>query len=388
MRIESVTYTSSGRAGAISQQLTQWRVGAILEAAVTRDPSGQWMLNVDGTSLPVRLLSQDGAIPAEGDQLRLRVLRNSPTLALETVEPAPSAETTLSDAMRRYLPRQIPPSLLVANLNWLARDSQRTAPLQEQVAAAVRGFWEALPQTEDLTDAGKLAATVTRSGMQFEAQLAAATPQSAAVTMQQDLKALLLNLKQALSQSAQTPMGIETVNSGSPPMSGDTLTPLPAMPATLSVIDAPDRQLAELARQTDGAVARLTALQAAGAAGAAWILEIPVRNDDRAEFVRMKFERDSNSSPQDAQAPWSVEVALDLGTAGEMFARITWAQGQISVQLRAASPAVVALLQRHAPELTDSLRNAGLNVQQVICLHGMPAQQSERRAAALLDVRA
>jgi hypothetical protein len=365
----------------------QWRVGAVLEAAGTRDPSAQWMLNVDGTNLPVRLMSIDGAIPSEGEQLQLRVLRNSPTLALETVQAAPAAEPTLGDAVRRYLPRQIPPSLLMANLNWLTRDPRRTAPLEGQIAAAVHSLWQALPQTDDLTDAGKLAATVLRSGMQFEAQLAAATPQSAAVTTQRDLKALLLGLKQALSESARAPMGVETVNTGSPPMSGDTLRPLPVMPATLSIIDAPDRQLAELARQTDGAVARLTALQAAGAAGAAWILEIPVRNENRAEFVRMKFERNSGGAP-DEEAPWSVEVALDLGMAGEMFARVTWAQRQISVQLRAASPEIVKTLQQYAPELTDDLRKAGLNVQQVICLHGMPAEQSERRAAALLDVRA
>ncbi len=306
---------------------------------------------------------------------------------METVETTPPVEPTLSDAVLRYLPRQTPPSLLVANLNWLVRDPQRTVPFEGPVATAVRELWDAMPQTHDLTNADKLAATVMRSGMQLEAQLAS-VPQSAAVTMQTDLKALLLSLKQSLSKSVQVPMGIETINTGSPPMSGDTLRPLPPMPATLSVIDAPNRQLAELARQTDGAVARLTALQAAGAAGAAWILEIPVRKENRAEFVRMKFERDSSSSPQDAQAPWSVEVALDLGMAGEMFARITWAQRQISVQLRAASPAVVTMLQQHASELTDSLRGAGLNVQQVVCLHGMPAEQSERRAAALLDVRA
>ena len=389
MRIETLGSTTTSRPAALSQQLVEWRVGAVLDATMSRDASGQWLLNAGDAQLPVRLVSQDGATPTDGEQLKLRVLRNSPVIALETLESSAPSDTVATDALRKYLPRQLPPSLLMSNLSWLARDAQRSESFDSPVTSALRSLWRALPTSADLTDADRLAATIARSGVQLETNLGN-HPAYQPMAGRGDLKALMLNLKQVLNDDilrSATPAA-DAGAAGAAPMSDDTLKALPSAPATLSVIDAPDRQVAELARQTEGALARLTSLQAHAAAGAPLIVEIPVRYEDRTDFVRMKFERESSGRDGHADAAFSVEVALDLGIAGELFARVTLARERVSVQLRAESPILVETLQRHTRQLADALSEAGIAVENIVCSHGRPAAHSERRSAALLDVRA
>jgi hypothetical protein len=390
MRIETLGSTTTSSLPALAQQLAEWRVGAVLDATMSRNASGQWMLDTGDAQLPVRLVSQDGATPTEGEQLKLRVLRNSPVIALETLESSAPPDTVATDALRKYMPRQLPPSLLMSNLSWLARDADRSRPFDSAVSSALRNLWRALPTSADLTDADKLAATIARSGTQLEANLGNGSA-SAPLSTRGDLKALLLNLRQVLNASVVRSASAHVTSfdaAGAPPTSEGTLKALSSAPATLSVIDAPDRQITELARQTEGALARLTSLQAQGAAGMPLIVEIPVRYEDRADFVRMKFEREQSSRTAGTEPGFSVELALDLGIAGELFARVTLAHERVSVQLRAESPALVETLQRHTPELASALNAAGIAVENIICSHGMPAARSERRSASLLDIRA
>ena len=149
----------------------------------------------------------------------------------------------------------------------------------------------------------------------------------------------------------------------------------------------------ELSRQTEGAIARLTTLQLANSAVEPTtqnlLIELPVRHDDRASVLRLRIEEDaSRRNQQGAGSAWSVEAALDLGVAGAMHARITLTEHRVSVQLRAESPAIVEALSSRAPELESMLREAGLEVDRVVCLHGMPAGDLGARPARLLDVRA
>jgi hypothetical protein len=49
---------------------------------------------------------------------------------------------------------------------------------------------------------------------------------------------------------------------------------------------------------------------------------------------------------------------------------------------------VVETLSRRSGELESLLREAGLEVDRVVCLHGMPAGETGTRLTRLLDVRA
>ena len=52
------------------------------------------------------------------------------------------------------------------------------------------------------------------------------------------------------------------------------------------------------------------------------------------------------------------------------------------------SPAIVAALSQRADELEAMLSESGLEVERVVCLHGLAADDPGVRAARLLDVRA
>src|SRR5688572_20880222 len=112
MRVDLVDFRNTSPVGTTSPSLlSEWRVGALLQAVAVRDAnSGQLWLDIGGQRHSARLASGNGAGPANGEVLQVRVLRNSPVLALETLSAsaavATDAETVVSDAMRRFVPRQ------------------------------------------------------------------------------------------------------------------------------------------------------------------------------------------------------------------------------------------------------------------------------------------
>jgi hypothetical protein len=120
----------------------------------------------------------------------------------------------------------------------------------------------------------------------------------------------------------------------------------------------------------------------------AMLVELPVRHDDRTSMLRLRFERDGSRGSGAAAEAWSVEAALDLGVAGALHARVTMAGRRIGVQLRAETPAIVDALAARSSQLAAILRDAGLEVDRIVCLHGLPAGDSGARGARLLDVRA
>jgi Flagellar hook-length control protein FliK len=85
---------------------------------------------------------------------------------------------------------------------------------------------------------------------------------------------------------------------------------------------------------------------------------------------------------------WTVEAAMDLGTIGALHAKVSLTGRRIGVQLRAESPVIVEELSMRAGELEALLRESGLEIDRVVCLHGMPAGDNGARTTRLLDVRA
>jgi len=85
MRVDLVNLLGSGNSPNPSL-LAEWRVGAILQAVAVRAPgSGELWLDIAGQRYPARVASGNVAGPQDGERLQVRVLRNSPVIALETV---------------------------------------------------------------------------------------------------------------------------------------------------------------------------------------------------------------------------------------------------------------------------------------------------------------
>jgi Flagellar hook-length control protein FliK len=118
------------------------------------------------------------------------------------------------------------------------------------------------------------------------------------------------------------------------------------------------------------------------------LIELPVRHEERASVVRLLVERDRSRRQLVGTDSWTVEAAMDLGAVGALHAKVSLTGRRIGVQLRAESPSVVEALSMRAGELESLLRESGLEIERVVCLHGMPAGDTGVRPARLLDVRA
>lgn len=401
MRVDLVDFRSASPAGSTNPSLlSEWRVGALLQAVAVRDAnSGQLWLDIGGQRHSARLASGNGSGPANGELLQVRVLRNSPVLALETLSAsaavASDAETVVSDAMRRFVPRQESASLMLANLSWLAQGKNGVNDLPKAVMQAAAQLWQALPDAESLGNPQQLEKAISRSGAFLEANLADAS--RAAVDpklLATDLKALMLGLSRTLRDSGARPNAARSDNAVNAPIptARGPLTALNAAPATFSMIEAADQQLNELSRQTDGAIARLTTTQITNSAPdpqlQSMLVELPVRHEDRAAMLRLRIEHDNSRRHSGGTDSWTVEAAVDLGQVGALHAKVTLSGQRIGVQLRAESAAIVDALAARTGELEAMLRESGLEIDRIVCLHGMPAGDAGVRAARLLDVRA
>jgi len=401
MRIDLVDFRSTSPAGSTSPSLlSEWRVGALLQAVAVRDAaSGQLWLDIGGQRHNARLASGNSAGPANGEVLNVRVLRNSPVLALETLSAATAVAddeaTVVADAMRRFIPRQESAAPMLANLSWLALGKNGADQLPRAVTQAAAQLWQSLPDADALGDPKTLAGAIQRSGNFLEANLAdASRGMTDPKMLANDLKALMLTLSRTLRDHGARPSAAhsDAQMNAAPPTARGPLTALNAAPATFSLIDGAEQQLNELSRQTDAAIARLTTTQITNTATdpsvQSMLIELPVRQEDRASMLRLRVEHDESRKRQGGGDSWSVEAAMDLGPTGALHAKVTLTGQRIGVQLRAESPAIVNALSARAGELESILREAGLEIHRVVCLHGMPAGDTGARAARLLDVRA
>ena len=404
MRVDLVNVRGAGPTGLSASLLSEWRVGAILQAVAVRDAtSGQLFLDIGGQRYPARLASGDAG-PQNGEKLQVRVLRDSPVLALETLSSTTGASEELdaaatADVLRRYVPRQQSPAPLLANLAWLAQGKNGTATLPKAVVQAAQKLWQALPTAESLSEPASLQSAVARSGTFLEPKQAPAAQSpffGPAPNVATDLKALMLTLSRALQESGARPSAARAdtaVHSPIPHVRG-TLESLPSTPATFSLIESPEQQLNELARQADGALARLTTTQVASstpdpsASVQQMLIELPVRHDERASILRLRVERDRSRRQLSGGDSWTVEAAMDLGQVGALHAKVSLTGRRIGVQLRAESAAIVEALSQRSGELEALLRESGLEIERVVCLHGMPASDTGARPTRLLDVRA
>lgn len=391
MRIETASTASLGLLGRAPGMIPEWRVGAVVEAIAVRDAtSGQLWLNLGHLRLPARVASGDPAGPADGEALKLKVLRNSPVLAFEALETRAPLPDQASEALRRVLPRQSSPAALLASLGALLERKDLHGQLPQRIVDSATRLWDALTPASRMSDAAGLASALGRSGLFMENRLATASGTALRNLPLTDLKALLLGLREALSRHELPARSPPAGEPAAPlPLLGGSFLPLPAQSSSLATTTSPAIAADTLARDTDGALARLTATQLinTAAGGLAWLVEIPVRHENEARMLRFRFEHET-ARDEGEQPGWTVEAALELGNRESVHARVSLRQRRISVLLRSDAPHLVARLKAHAGQLQQALEVAGLNVDQVLCLHGLPVDDAGQPRARLVDMRA
>ncbi len=161
---------------------------------------------------------------------------------------------------------------------------------------------------------------------------------------------------------------------------------------------SPLQQLGELLRHAEAATSRiqtqqLNALVEQESGRLLWSLELPLRQGDKIELLRLRIERDdTGNSGGEQQAPLVVTLRLELEHAGPVSARLTLLGEQVSVVIWAEHEATLAAAREHLPELEQGLARTGLKAERVSLLQGQAPADTPRPGDAdkppLLDLEA
>lgn len=176
---------------AASTATAAWRAGQLLHATVTEGGAGRVLLAIGH-----RQVSAETSLRLEkGQQLTLQVqsLGQQPVLRVLS----PTADMTLTAALRLLLPSQGPMTPLLSSLSQLATAPQAAVPglIQQLIRSVVRQ----MPTVEAAATPRGLKQALGESGVFLERHLLQGPAQSASVaTLGADLKANLLRLLQLL----------------------------------------------------------------------------------------------------------------------------------------------------------------------------------------------
>ena len=253
-----------------------------------------------------------------------------------------------------------------------------------------------------------LAAAMRRSGTFLEANLAAVNFADARELLSNDVKALLVELKHALQRGGATVHtgGAQTSSQSSGLPNGTLSTaqtshtpdPLPMARGIYNryrwrldadATDTPIARINELACNRRRIVAlESVQLVMRNADDTLGLVELPIKHGEQAEPCALDSSNMTSTTRQRAIVDRG--SGATMRESGALHARVSLVGNRIAVQLRADSAELVNELSSRTPELAAMLTDSGLQVERIVCLHGLPANDvTELRAATpLLDVRA
>lgn len=353
-------------------------------------------MNIGGT----RVVAQTSLPLQAGQTLQLQVLQNGELPILKILDRLPAGNPT-TDALRFALPRQggLPP--LLANLTLLSQNQGQNLPgLNTRLTTLSEQIINQLTPASRIASGPGIRQAVLNSGLFLEAKLMAQV-QGSNQNLARDFKAGLLKLHESLlSSREQLPMVeikssnqfIQPANSPRPPIAGN----MPQAQASAQPTLTPTGQegnLDTLLRQVESALARIQLGQLASLPtdqnNAVWMLEVPVRFQERTDLVQMKIKRDGSKNANPEQQTWSIDIAFDLENLGAIHANIRYAQERISAIIWAEREQTQKLFSSHLQELRAQLGNAGLDIAALEVKTGTPkTQQVADTPARLIDVQA
>jgi len=353
-------------------------------------------------------ISPISATPAVSPVATVGVGAISPAAPRPTAEVAAAASqlaaqvtATLTEDLGVTLPTAPPPpSALTAMVGQAATQQDSLAPLLADLAVAVNSpampadarataaqiLAVQTPLGADVT-AGQLRSAAQGSGVFLEAGLAAAVvggDEVAPPNLQQDLKALLLQLSSELAPLIEGPSlprpaasvanpPSATVLRGStsqlePPVGGGPTTGQAAARASLDVQTSADVLVRTLQQEAQGALARVQLSQAAsvsqpGQTGQTsqttrWMFEVPIATPAGAGVAQFEISRDGRGSgggASEAEPSWRARFSVNVAPSGPVHADVMLGNGRARVTLMAEDAIARQALDAHQDELTQAL---------------------------------
>jgi len=262
----------------------------------------------------------------------------------------------LEQQFRQHWPESRP---LAATLERLGRqpaletavptsDGPRSTATANAARRAVAALIGRLPSAAELTDPGRLALALGRSGLWLEALLAqTATDPTWSSALKQDLKAQLLALAEHLRlEGARQPN-----------------TPSASRPEAPA--DPEPRRTDETAREVDRLVKQVVTKQIQSldspVGQTQWLLELPFRTPTGIQALEADIRREHSADDRRHQA-WSLTLRLDLPRIGPLHIWLTLRDERLNASLQAAETAGAERIGQHLDELRARLEAGAIEV--------------------------
>ena len=350
---------------------------------------------------------QTGGVAGVAPQPRLADATHAPQLPLPSGVPATAAavpaQSALADLITAAAIAQDGLAGLFADLS----AASGAVALPDPVRRVVQQTLAALPPLEATVSGQDLRNAMNQSGLFLEARLAQAAGADTAGRITLDLKALLLQLAEAIDTglpppsatlaAAETTATTEPGRKASrppPPLRGGLSRGQPASPPAIDDHSPAERLLRVLARDTHAALARLELSQAASAKAGTrpgdetrfWTFELPVAAPDGHALAQFEVTRDpAPHGVPTADATWRTRLAMNVSPAGPVEAELSLTGGVAHVTIWVEDEAARAALDADRRALVASLRAEGLEDAAVRIVSGTPPQPPPPAAGALLD---
>ncbi len=198
---------------------------------------------------------------------------------------------------------------------------------------------------------------------------------------------------------AKSNAGSDATEVPPPPFRGATPSAQSVAAASLTLDADPVAVARHLVDDTDAALARQTLLQVASlpdridgqairsdANTPRWNFEIPFATPQGTAVAQFEISRDGNGVSADpSRKVWRARFSLNVEPTGPVHALVTLSGERASVRMWAERPATAAQLRANALQLTHALREAALEIGDIVIGDGAPPQSTKPSAGHFLD---
>ena len=335
------------------QLLENLKPGQILQAtALSENTNGNIKLRIGVT----RLIAQTQLAVKTGQPLTLLVDKTGDLPELKLLQ-LPSLKQLQSNALKSILPRHQPLPPLFERLTSLV-DMPQEKGASEPIRQATQSLLERILPLDHPQFKQQLRAALLNSGLLTEARLLSGTLDRG------DFKLNLLRLL-GLVQSL-----------------------LPQQPATKNASQPTDAQASDpglklltgLLKQLDGALARiqtnqLTSLPQEDPTRQSWQFELPIRQGELVDLMRIQVEKDSTFSTEEETPSWNLTLRMNLRELGAMRVQLRLRGEAISSVFWAQELSTNQLIKTNLATLRKAFEKTGLEVKKLETYHTKVAEE-------------
>lgn len=410
--------------------LKNWLVGKLLNASVVeRRPGNTLLLKVQDQLIEAR--SQQPVALKPGENLTLRVMDNGNPAILKVEHQNPPSNFQLQQQLlRETLPRQAGLEKMNAVLKQVQAKAQGVvAALPAPVKKQLQKLIDTLPTPKSLNTGQGVKSALADSGLFLEAKLLSqAKPQPPAAALARapiqqvpvlpgtDLKANLLQLARVIKQAqpatqaatgsttstVSTKLAHAVVNEAAGLTKKNSTAGAAVVTTTQAA--ATQRQSApvplvikqvdveQLGKQVEAALARIETNQARaivtdGQPLTAWNFEIPVKDQDELDLVKLDLEqRKNNDENEETQGNWTVNLRIEFESGGNLSARVSMFVSEMNVALWSHENNIDELIATNLNRLDERLHNKGLQLKQVQHIQLLEEKSGPQQETNLINI--